>query len=337
VLADGRPSSLVKTIVLQPGNSRLEFSFAPIRLRSQAGLRFRYMLEGFDRDWGATTSARTADYTNLPPGPYRFRVQAFDIGDPGAVTETSIEIFQRPVFYRTWWFLAACFLLAAFVVLGVYRFRVQQVRTRFEAVLAERSRLAREMHDTVIQGCTGVSALLEAVSMELPIESASDGLMDFARLQLRTTINEARDAVWNLRQPDHDISELGNKLKSMAAKAGAEFNLPIAFQITGATTVVSHPLAHDLLMVAREAVYNAVLHGSPARVDVELYCSGRELTLSVVDDGCGFDVRALESKTGRHFGLKGMRERVERSGGKFHLSSVVGEGVRIEAQMRLHR
>jgi len=337
VLADGRPSSLVGPIFLQPGNSRLEFAFTPIRLRSQVGLRFRYMLEGFDRDWEATTSARTADYTNLPPGKYRFRVQTFDIGDPQAVSETSIEIFQRPVFYRTWWFIATCLLFAAFVVLGANRFRVRQVRTRFEAVLAERTRLAREMHDTVIQGCTGVSALLEAISMELPIDSAGDGLMDFARLQLRTTINEARDAVWNLRQPDHDISELGDKLKSMAGKASAEFNLPITCRITGAATTVSHPLAHDLLMVAREAVYNAALHGSPAHVDVELNCSGDELTLSIVDDGCGFDVRALESQKARHFGLKGMQERVKRSEGNFRLSSVIGQGVRIEAQMPLHR
>jgi ligand-binding sensor domain-containing protein/signal transduction histidine kinase len=336
VLADGRPVAMVEPIVLQPGNSRLEFAFTPIRLRSQAGLRFRYMLDSFDHDWSAASAARTADYTNLPSGTYRFRVRTFEVGDPGAVSEASIEIVQRPFFYRTWWFTAACLLLAALLIFAAYQYRVRQVRTRFEAVLGERSRLAREMHDTVIQGCTGVSALLEAISMETSVDRASDGLMDFARLQLRSTINEARDAVWNLRQPDNDTSDLSEKLESMAAKASAEFNLPVACVTTGAAVGVSHPLAHDLLMVAREAVYNAALHGSPTHVEVTLTCSRRELTLCVVDDGCGFDILQMQSQNGRHFGLKGMEERVERSGGKFNLTTTPGKGVCIEARLPLH-
>ena len=162
------------------------------------------------------------------------------------------------------------------------------------------------------------------------------GLLDFARLQLRTTINEARDAVWNLRQPDNDTSDLSEKLESMAAKASAEFNLPVTCSTSGTAVGVSHPLAHDLLMVAREAVYNSALHGSPTRVEVALTCSRRELTLSILDDGCGFDVLQMQSQNGRHFGLKGMEERVERSGGKFSLTSAPGKGVRIEVRLPLH-
>jgi len=337
VLADGRPAAMTEPIVLQPGNSRLEFAFTPIQLRSQAGLRFRYKLDNFDRDWSTATAARTADYTNLPSGSYRFRVRTFEVGDPGAVSEASIEIVQRPFFYRTWWFIAACVTLAGVLIYGVYQYRVRQVRTRFEAILGERSRLAREMHDTVIQSCTGVSALLEAISMEIPVDGAGDSLMDFARLQLRTTINEARDAVWDLRQPNSDSTDLGEKLESMAGEASAEFNLPVVCFIKETRAGVSHPLAHDLLMVAREAVFNAVLHGSPTHVEVALTCNRRELTLSVVDDGCGFDVREMESQNGRHFGLKGMKERVERSGGKLRLTSVLGKGVRIEARLPLPR
>ena len=153
-------------VVLRPGNGRLEFDFTPIQLRSQDGLRFRYMLEGFEKNWSAPTAARTADYTNLPAGRYRFRVETFDVSNPDAVSEASIAIVQRPFFYRTWWFIAGCIGLIALLVFAMYQYRVRQVRVRFEAVLEERSRLAREMHDTVIQGCTGVSALLEALSME---------------------------------------------------------------------------------------------------------------------------------------------------------------------------
>jgi signal transduction histidine kinase len=337
VFTDGLAAPIAEPIVLRPGNSRLELAFAPIQLRSQNGLRFRYRLDSFDRDWSRTTAARTADYTNLPPGRYRFLVRVFEIGNPDAINEASIEIVQRPFFYRTPWFITACILLVGLLTYGAYLYRVRQVRNRFEAVFEERSRLAREMHDTVIQGCTGVSAVLEALSMETSSESAADGLMDFARLQLRTTIDEAREAVWNLRRPDNDVSDLGEKLESMAGKASAEFNVRVICLINGTPPPVSHPLAHDLLMVAREAVYNAALHGSPAQVEVALTCRRRELILSVGDDGLGFDVSEIESHNGRHFGLKGMKERIERSGGKFRLTSILGKGVRMEARMPLHR
>jgi ligand-binding sensor domain-containing protein/signal transduction histidine kinase len=336
VLADGVPVPLAASLVLQPGNSRLELAFAPIQLRSQNGLRFRYILDGFEKSWSAATSARTADYTNLPAGRYRFRVRTFEVSNPDAVTEASIEIVQRPFFYRTWWFIAAGILLIAVLVYGTYQYRVRHVRARFEAVLEERSRLAREMHDTVIQGCTGVSALLEALSMKGPSDGAESGLMDVARLQLRTTINEARDAIWNLRQSDSDSESLGEKLESMTRQVGSEFNLPVSWSMSGTPFAVSPPFAHDLLMVAREAVYNAALHGRPAHVEVALAYKSRELILSLADDGCGFDPRRMEIQNGHHFGLTSMKERVERWGGKFRLASAIGKGVRIEARLPRH-
>src|ERR1035438_1764293 len=113
------------------------------------------------------------------------------------------------------------------------------------------------MHDTVIQGCTGVSALLEALSMEGSNTGAEVGLMDFARLQLRSTIDEARDAVWNLRQSDADTNNLGEKLEHMIMQVGKEFNVPIAWSVAGTPFGVNHPITHDLLMVVREGVYNA--------------------------------------------------------------------------------
>ncbi len=337
VLADGQPTPLAQPIVLAPGNGRLEFVFAPIQLRSQDGLRFRYRLEGFDKNWSAGSTARTADYTNLPPDRYRFRVRVFEVGNPDAISEASIQIVQRPFFYRTFWFIAMCALLLALVAYAAYQYRVRQVRARFEAVLNERNRLAREMHDTVIQGCTGVSALLEALSMEGADEAAESGLMDFARLQLRSTINEAREAIWNLRQPDDDPGILREKLESMTLQVGKEFNLPIECMMTGTPFGVTHPMAHDLLMVAREAVSNAAQHGSPARIEVALNYDRRELLLSVTDDGRGFDPAQMENQDGHHFGIKGMRERVERWGGKFRLTSAAGKGVRIEARLPRNR
>ncbi len=333
LLADGLAIPLNASIVLQPSVSRLQFSYAPIQLRSQGGLRFRYRLDGFDKTWSTATQARTADYTNLPAGHYSFHVQTFELGNPGAVSEASIALVKQPFFYRTWWFLSLCVLFIALLIYGMYQYRVRQVRARFESVLEERSRLAREMHDTVIQGCTGVSALLEAVSMDGSNASKSASLMDFARIQLRNTIDEAREAIWNLRKTDSDASGLGEKLESIARQVGSEFNLHIRCSIHGTPFTISHPVAHDLLMVAREGIFNAALHGRPTRVDVNLAYQGRELTLSLSDDGCGFDPHAIETQNGHHFGLRGMRERIERSGGEFHLSSAPGKGVHIEVHL----
>jgi ligand-binding sensor domain-containing protein/signal transduction histidine kinase len=329
VLADGRPVAADGKAVLRPGNGRLEFDFTPIQLRSQEGLRFRYMLEGFDKDWSAPSMSRIADYTNLPAGRYRFRVETFDVSNPDATNEASIAIVQRPFFYRTWWFMAGGAGLITLLVFGLYQYRVRQVRVRFEAVLEERSRLAREMHDTVIQGCTGVSALLEALAMGDETESRGAGLMDFARLQLRNTIDEAREAIWNLRKPD-DAHSLGEKLESMTQQVSSEFHVPVAWRMSGTPFAVTEPVAHDLLMVAREAVYNSMLHGHPARVGVALTYKNSELVLDLDDDGCGFDPMQVDHENGNHFGLKGMKERAERSGGKLHLASTPGKGARIE-------
>lgn len=332
VLADGRPVAITGPVELRPGNGRLEFNFAPIQLRSQDGLRFRYMLEGFEKTWNAPTTARTADYTNLSPGHYRFRVQVFEASNSGAVNEASIAIVQRPFFYRTWWFSAGFAALIALLVFAMYKYRVRHVRERFEAVLEERSRLAREMHDTVIQGCTGVSAVLEALAMGGAEESRGEGLMEVARLQLRNTIDEARETIWNLRRHD-DARSLGEKLESMTRQVSSEFGVAVAWSISGTPFAVTEPAAHDLLMVAREAVHNSMLHGHPAQVDVDLRYKSSELVLYLDDDGRGFDPEQVDRGNGHHFGLKGMKERVERSGGHFHLTSAPGKGVRIEVRL----
>jgi ligand-binding sensor domain-containing protein/signal transduction histidine kinase len=333
VLADGIAVGAAGPVVLRPGNGRLEIDFSPIRLRSQDGLRFRYMLEPFEKSWSQPTTSRTADYTNLPAGRYRFRVRTFEVSNPNAASEAVIEIDQRPFFYRTWWFVASCVGLIALLIYGFYQYRVRQVQKRFEAVLEERGRLAREMHDTVIQGCTGVSALLEAVSMENTGSETGTGLMDVARVQLRSTIDEARNAIWNLRETDGSTNELGESLESMARQVGEEFHRPVNCNMGGTPFPVSHPVAHDLLMVAREGVYNSMLHGRPSHVDVTLAYRSSELVLKLDDDGCGFDPERLEGENGHHFGLRGMRERIERSGGRFRLTTAPGKGVHIEAQV----
>ena len=146
------------TLVLKPSLTRLEIAFAPVLIRPQGGVRFRYRLEGLDTAWVDAGASRVASYTSLPAGQFRFRVQVFDAGRPDHLSEAAFNLRISPHIYATRWFLALCLVIAILLGWVIYAGRLRQVRLRYAAVLDERSRLAREMHDTVIQGCTGISA-----------------------------------------------------------------------------------------------------------------------------------------------------------------------------------
>jgi ligand-binding sensor domain-containing protein/signal transduction histidine kinase len=335
VQIDGRGSASQGDLMLPPGSSRLEISYAPILLRSQDGMRFRYKLDGFDEHWTDASSKRVATYTNLPAGKYTFRVAAFEVNNPQAVSEASIALVQRPQFYRTIWFVACCFGLMAAAIIGIYRFRLWQIEMRFEAVIDERGRLAREMHDTVIQGCASVSALLEALaSLDQPDDTGlTRDLVEHARTQVRSTIDEARQAVWNLRQQNPSGKMLGPSLQRMADQIAKESGIPIVCEYTGKAFVLNQFATHELMMMAREAVYNAVLHGKPSKIQIKVNFAAKDLTLEVLDDGSGFDPEVIRPTESRHYGLLGMKERVQAVGGRFKLVSTIGRGTNVFIQI----
>lgn len=168
--------------------------------------------------------------------------------------------------------------------------------------------------------------------MEKQEGHSRNDLMDFARSQMRNTIFEARDAIWNLRQPDQSAESLGDKIESMTVQIGNEFGTQVEFARFGTPFAVRQPVVHDLLMVTREAVLNAILHGKAQRVKVGLSYARGAIAIRIADNGCGFEVSQVESRD-HHFGLRGMRERAQRCGGTFHLHTEPGKGVRIEVQL----
>ena len=334
VFVNGRLLPAGQSPLIGPGNGRLEIVYAPILLRSQDGIRFRYKLDGFDSGWTDASTRRVASYTNLPPGKYDFHVEAFDVNNPQAVSEASLAVVQKPHFYRTPLFVIACFLLVAALIFAIYRFRLWQIKMRFEAVLDERTRVAREMHDTVIQGCASVSALLEAVSSLGPPENqVANELIEHARTQVRTTIDEARQSVWNLRQKNPSENALGPAMERMCDQISNESGVPIFFELLGKPFVLNQFATHELLMMAREALYNAVQHAKPAKIDIVVQFAKKDVTLEVRDNGSGFDPAIIRSHNGRHFGLVGMRERVHSVGGHFQLESAPGMGAAVRIQI----
>jgi len=325
VLADDRETQVEGEVRAGPGAGKLEIHYTAIRLRSPEQTRFRFWMENFDKDWTDAGQRRIAYYTNMPAGRYRFHVMAYELTDPRNATERVIGIEWRPHFYRTAWFLALCLVAAGGAAWIAYRVHVRNLRKRFEAVLEERSRLAREMHDTLIQGCVGVSTLLEAASSAGAVSPGMrDELLDRARNEVRATVDEARIAVWNLRQSGGGLLAAVSQLSE---RIGRESGITVRQEITGVPFALGDESERSVLMLVREAVQNAVRHAAPERVLVALRFQRDQLQVMVEDDGSGFDPDARQGNG--HYGLIGMRERVAKLGGDFGLDSAPGRGTRV--------
>jgi signal transduction histidine kinase len=327
VTLDGRELPLGSTVHLPSSMTRLEFQFAALSLRSQSGIRYRYKLENFDKGWIYAGTNLTASYTNLPSGHYRFVVNAFDVGDPSVVSQAGIDLRKDPVLWQRWWFLTLCLSTLCLGFWIAHRVRIHQVKLRFKAVLDERSRLAREMHDTVIQGCTSVSALLEAIaSTQTRDDRPQDELLRYARAQVRTTIHEARQTVWNLRHEDSPL-DLVASLTALAVQAGKESGVRVDCVTSGDPLHVAGPVTRELLMVVREAVYNAVRHGHAQTITICATFQPERLVVTVSDDGLGFQVG--DTPADGHYGITGMRERMKGVGGTLKIKSVAGQGTQV--------
>jgi len=328
VIANGQSLPLSRNIVLRPDNGRLEISYSAIDLRSLDGLRYRYRMEGLE-PWIDAFARTTAYYTHIPPGTYRFRVQAFNVGNPKAVSETSILVAQEPHIYATSWFFGCCVIALLGLVFLIYRFRLRGMRLRFQAVSTERERLAREMHDTVIQGCIGVSTLLEAaLGVEAADEPLRQQLLSFATDQVRTTIETAREAVWALRDTSASSTNAGSLCESVARQFQSESGVPIKCRVEGIAFTLGESATRELMMTVREALTNAVLHGNPKSIDIDVCFTEHDLKIGVRDDGCGFDPHGTLSRDG-HFGILGMQERVRLLGGDLKIESDLVQGTRV--------
>jgi ligand-binding sensor domain-containing protein/two-component sensor histidine kinase len=333
VRADDRPLEVGPALRLKPGNGRLEISYAGIHLSAQGGLRYRYRMEGLE-PWIEAGVRRTAYYTHIPPGHYRFRVQSYEIDDPSMVSEASILIVQEPPLYQTPWFLSLCALALAGVVFLVYRFRLHQMRMQFQAVNAERVRLAREMHDTVIQGCVGVSTLLEAAQglNNDTDEPLRQHLLGYATEQIRNTIEAARGAVWALRNISTSSGNVGEHCQELVRRMQMESHAPIRCEVKGTPFRIGEDATHELLMTIREALSNAVSHADASTIRLTVVFGEQEAEITISDDGRGFDPAAVVKSNG-HYGMIGMTERTKLLGGTLNIESAAGKGTTLRVKI----
>jgi ligand-binding sensor domain-containing protein/signal transduction histidine kinase len=335
VLVDGKSVPSSGEVEIGPGMHRVEIEFTACSLRAPERVVFRYKLEGIDPHWIVATGHRATSYDNLPPGQYRFRVVARDGSLDAESSEAGISLVVRPHLYQTAWFYAFALLALAVAVGGVVLYQERQARDRYNLRLAERTRIAREMHDTVVQGCVGVSTLIEAAvgsarsDQDLMLEC-----LDNARIHLRLTLDEARQALSDLR---HDSFENGlpGALSELAHTLTAEKGIPVTLEVAGAEPQLADSTNRTLLLVTREAIRNALVHGAPTAITVRLRFDPSSVRLDINDNGCGFEPVSAGLAAEGHFGILGMRERMEQICGSLEVASTSGSGTLVTARLPL--
>jgi signal transduction histidine kinase/ligand-binding sensor domain-containing protein len=340
MLVDGRPLEPHGEIRIPAGQYRLTFRYAGVCVSNPGGLRYRYRLEGVDSGWSEPTALREIDYTNIAPGRHRFRVVARNSDGVWGGEEGTISFKVEPAYWQTRWFQVGCVLALALLVLGVHRLRLQQLARQFnvglEAKVGERTRIARELHDTLLQSLHGLMFQFQAARNMLPTrpQDASRAL-DGAISRTEQAIVESRSAIQGLRSEPSVQTDLAESLTTMVQELipeGAKAAAPVFRVIVeGERQTLSPPLQEEVGQIARELLRNAFQHALAREIEAEIHYDDRLFRLRIRDDGKGLDSAMMEhgGRAG-HWGLTGVRERAQRIGAQLDFWSEAGAGTEVE-------
>jgi signal transduction histidine kinase/streptogramin lyase len=319
-----------KDLVLPAHTSNIEIDYTALSLAIPERVRFRYRLEGFDKDWVDPGARRQAFYTNLPPGRYRFRVIAANNdgvwNNQGAVVAFEI----RPAFVQSPWFVMLCAAAAAGGLWLLYRLRMaqvtQRVRTLLEERLGERERIARELHDTLLQSVQGLILRFQAVTDRLPQEEPARGQLEATLKRADDVMIEGRNRVRDLRLSE-ESGDLRGLIEKLVEDTAFDPPIPIRIVIEGQPRPVDTLVAAEIGRIVAEALLNIARHARATAVEIEIGFDRRELGLRIHDNGVGLDADVLsKGEKDGHFGLVGMRERAARIGGTLTIESGAGLG-----------
>jgi ligand-binding sensor domain-containing protein/signal transduction histidine kinase len=333
VLLARRPLALAADRRVPPSRGDFEFRYTALSFVAPEKVHFRYRLEGFDEDWVEAGAARSAAYTNLPPGAYRFRVIASNNDGVWNESGAAFDFELLPFFHQTRWFRALPVLGLGLAGWGFHLWRTRRLAAQW-AVLAERTRMAGELHDSLAQGLTGMVLQLEAADAVLP-PSAPDARqrLEQARRLAQSSLAEARRCVRALRPEALQKAELPEALSRMAAQLVSDTGIAVEVKVVGGRQPLPAEAEGQLFRVGQEALTNAVRHGRPGHISLELAYDEHAVRLRITDDGRGFIV--TERAPGSGFGLVGMRERIESLGGRLQLTSQPGAGTDVAAVVPL--
>ncbi len=316
---------------LTPDERNIEIRYAGLSFVSPERVTFRYRLKGYEQNWTDANTRHVATYTNLPPGNFEFQVTARNADGVWSVEPAALSVSVAPRFYQRSWFFPLLILCGCAVVYAGYQFRVARLRRRFSAVLSERSRIARELHDTLLQGLSGITMQLQALWTSMPGSPEKQhllGIIDDAQRCSR----EARHSLWGLRTFGSTQTDLAEKLERLARETLPDDGPFLRLHLQPISIRESPEIEYQLLRIIREALANTLAHANARTVDLTLALERGTLCLRVEDDGVGF---LTDAKRFGHFGMIGMRERAASIGAVLTISSQPGQGTVVSVSLHL--
>jgi signal transduction histidine kinase/ligand-binding sensor domain-containing protein len=326
-----------RELVLPTGTQHVELNFDAIEISSPEKIRLQYRLDGVDSEWLDAAPPGHATYTNIPHGTHAFHVRACNrdgIWDRAGMVYT---VTQQPYFYETVWLRLATVTAGVLLLAGFYRLRLNAATARLNAGLgerlAERERIARELHDTLLQGVQGLTLHFQAAMKQIPAEEPARHAMDKALKYADEVLLEGRQRVRDLRSEGATANELSEMLASYGDELARDREVTFKVTVVGSPRSL-HPVVRDeVYRIAREALANTFRHSQASRIEVELTYDSASLCVRVRDNGCGIDQEILSSGREGHWGLSGMRERARNVGAHLSIWSNPSAGTEIDLRV----
>ena len=334
VSSDGRFLQLADTLHIPAPHRRITLDYTALSLAVPDRIRFKYKLDGYDQDWSEATATREAVYTNLPADNYRFRVIASNSEGVWNSAESSVQLIIEPLFWQTWWFRLSCALALVFVALALVRLRMAQLTSRlnirFEERLAERTRIAQELHDTLLQGILSASMQLHVANEHLPSSSAAKPLVSRVLELMGSVIEEGRNALQGLRSTKWSLSNLEQTLLQIRQEFPLQSQTAFRVIVEGSPRRLSPIVRDEVYRICYEALSNAFRHSHASDIEVEIEYAPHYLRVLIRDNGSGINPQVLRHGREGHWGLTGMKERTERIGAKLRVLSRAEAGTEVE-------
>jgi signal transduction histidine kinase/ligand-binding sensor domain-containing protein len=333
ISSDGAPVNMHGPIQLSGAHRRITFALSALSLSVPERIQYKYKLEGLDEGWSRPVTDHQVTYNNLGSGTYQFRVIASNSEGLWNSAESDVSFKIRPAYWQTWWFRFSGLLVLVLAVLLFVRLRMRAVASRmnmrFEERLAERTRIAQELHDTLLQGFMSASMQLHVADDRLPEDSPAKPMLGRVLQLMGRVMDEGRNTVRGLRSSDsvrQNLEEEFSRIqKDLAISTQSEFRVIVE----GAPRPLRPVIRDEIYFIGREALANAFRHSGASEVILEIEYTSSHLRLLVRDNGCGVDPQVVLTGRDGHWGLSGMRERAERIGGKLKVLSMTSEGTEI--------
>jgi len=320
-----------------PRTKSVQISYTAPTLTSSENVHFKYRLDGNDSEWQDAGTRREAFYTNLAPGSYVFHVIASNRDGIWNDTGASLAFHISPAFNQTRGFLLACAVVFCGLIYLLYLFRIRQLLSLHETMaadrMAERERIARELHDTLLQGVHGLILRFGVLTTNYPEGNSTRAALEDTLVLAEKTLIEGRQRVRDLRSEANSV-DLPEALSEAGHEMARSANLPFVLQVHGTPRPLRRIVSEEIFNIGREAINNSFLHSQGSKVEAELVYSKTSITLRVRDDGRGLEPSVLKSgRTVDHWGLPGMRERAASLGAEFQIYSKAGFGTEVELRI----